>query len=392
MNIFIIVIVVLVFIGILLRFFVVFDSKIKFFASGFDFGFKLSEINLLWKLAKKNKLEDPETIFVSTQILNKCISALVSDAKLNGMEFSARFQNFLSRLYKFRTKIAFAADNKRGVDSTKSINNGQKISIILKGNGVFYSKVINNGHELSIKLPVQYNEQIKSHLTLPAEDWKGRSVSIYFNRKGDACYAFDTEVLANGFFAGTEVLFLKHSYELQRIQKRQSIRVACEIYAMMFILRGHYVNYDEIEDTAGYRCLLEDISSEGALIRIGGRGEKNVQLKLQFNLDDQQIIMFGIVRAVEYNSTLDQSRLHFECVHTTPSMHNKILAFVYNILPQNEKDVQNALQLVDDDSEVEKTPPEENSEIAENANNAENPESSAPDANAENAENPEASN
>ena len=73
------------------------------------------------------------------------------------------------------------------------------------------------------------------------------------------------------------------------------------------------------------------------MVRIGGKGVPNVQLKMQFTIDGKLIIMFGIVRTVEYNSDIDQSRLHFECVHIEPQMKNQILSFVYNIMSPEER-------------------------------------------------------
>ena len=82
---------------------------------------------------------------------------------------------------------------------------------------------------------------------------------------------------------------------------------------------------------------IEDIFESGAMIRIGGKGVPNIQLKLQFTLEGKLIIMFGVVRTVEYNSDIDQSRLHFECVHIEPQMKNQILSFVYNIMSPEER-------------------------------------------------------
>ncbi|HAH62238.1 MAG TPA: hypothetical protein DCL73_09105 [Treponema sp.] len=59
--------------------------------------------------------------------------------------------------------------------------------------------------------------------------------------------------------------------------------------------------------------------------------------------------MFGIVRTIEYNRTINQSRLHFECIHIEPQMKNEVLSFVYNIMPQEEKEIYDALSLTDED-------------------------------------------
>ena len=112
-------------------------------------------------------------------------------------------------------------------------------------------------------------------------------------------------------------------------------------------------NEDEqiIESKNGYKCLLQDISESGALIKIGGKGRENIKIKLQFSIKSKLIIMVGIVRKVEYNQELNQSYLHFECTNIEQSMKNEILAFVYNMLPESEKEVLEAIKQTESDSE-----------------------------------------
>ena len=87
------------------------------------------------------------------------------------------------------------------------------------------------------------------------------------------------------------------------------------------------------------------------MVRIGGKGVPNIQLKMQFTIEGKLIIMFGIVRTVEYNSSIDQSRLHFECVHIEPQMKNQILSFVYNIMSPEERKAYELFP-ADEDSEA----------------------------------------
>ena len=176
-------------------------------------------------------------------------------------------------------------------------------------------------------------------------------MSVYLWRKEDARYVFDTSVQGCGIFLGKAAIFLKHSSNLIRTQKRNSIRAKCDINGMLYIIRSKIVDYNAVENSGGYRCKIEDISEKGALIRIAGKGLSNLQIKIQFQLENRLIVMFGIVRTVEYNQNLNQSRLHFECVHIDSVMRNYILSYVYKILPQTEKDIFEAQSLVDKDEE-----------------------------------------
>ena len=324
------------------RILIVFQTPIQFFSTGQDKGFKFSEIVLLWKLAKEAELEEPLSLYVSVPTLNMAISKIVMDAKANGTESLASTQNFISKLYEYRTKIDLDHENKKGLESTKYLEKGQRLRIILKGKGVFVSEILSVGYELIIRVPLQKNVKV-----IEGSDWVTHDVSVYLWRKGDAGYVFDTRVTNAGVFQGQSVIYLAHTNQLERAQKRKSVRAECQIYAQLYFLTEDLPDYDAVEIEDGYKCLLEDISEDGAMIRIGGKGKQNIKIKLQFDIDDRLIIMFGIVRAVEFNQELNQSRLHFECLHIEKDMKNKILEFIYRDLSEEKKDELTALAEVE---------------------------------------------
>ena len=148
-------------------------------------------------------------------------------------------------------------------------------------------------------------------------------------------------------------MFLEHTNNLIRSQKRNAIRAKCHILANLYILKEKTIDYNRVETANGLKCLLEDISEKGAMIRIGGKGIPNIQIKLQFQIDNKLVIMFGLVKTVEYNAEIKQSRLHFECKHIDPFMKNIVLSYVYNILPEKEKEIYDALALTDSDENSE---------------------------------------
>ena len=96
-------------------------------------------------------------------------------------------------------------------------------------------------------------------------------------------------------------------------------------------------------------CLLEDISEDGALIRIGGKGVSNLHIKLQFTIGESFIVMSGFVRGVEYDEEKNQSKLHFECTYIDTPMKNAILSYVYNVIPDEEKEIIQAMELAEKD-------------------------------------------
>ena len=346
---------------IVIRLLFVFADKIKFYSIGMDEGFSFSEISMFWKLGKKAGVEEPLALYVSFPTLNKAITQYINDAKEKGTENSAEVQNFLSKLYKYRTKINIEHENKRGLDSTRFLTKGQRLRIILPGHGVFVSEIMNNARHIAIRFPVQ-----EKKVNVKLDDWINKAISVYLWRKGDAGYVFDTVVTEAGMYNGTPVLYLVQTNKLLRTQKRKSVRATCTISAMLYFMEDDIMDFAE-ETIPGYKCLLEDISEDGALIRVGGLGRNNVKIKIQFTLDEKKIIMYGIVRAVEYNKTHNQSRLHFECVNVTDDMRNTILSFVYNILPQEAKDVLVALAETEQDAAQDETAPKEKAVTLEDA-------------------------
>jgi c-di-GMP-binding flagellar brake protein YcgR len=321
-----------------------FKDNIKFFSTGLDSGFKLTEIFLLWKLAKIANLQDPLTLYWSLPALEKGIAATISNAKNNGLEHSKKTQDFLAKLYAYRTKLELNPKNKKGLTSTKYIDVGQKIRVILKGRGVFSAEVLNNSKDLIISLPLQNNQ-----ITIAGVDWVGMMMSVYLWRKDDAAYVFDTYVRENSMFNGKSVLCLSHTDNLLRTQKRRSVRCECHIYAQMYIIKSETADLKSMETQPGLKCLLEDISEDGALIKIGGKGVSNLHIKLQFTIGESFIVMSGFVRGVEYDEEKNQSKLHFECTYIDTPMKNAILSYVYNVIPEEEKEIIQAMDLAEKD-------------------------------------------
>ena len=323
-----------------------FKNKIKFFVTGLDAGFSMPDMHLLWNVAQICELDEPTSLFFSMPALTKCMSQITNQASADNTIDTPKYQTLLSKLFAYRTKIQNESDNKKGLSSTETLENGQRLRIILPGQGVFASKVVSNGKMIVITLPKK-----NDIIVIGAEDWIGKVIHVYFWRKGDAQYVFDTSVVQHGIYLGKTTLYLKQSYNLTRTQKRRAVRAKCEIYAELFFVKKSNEDEQIIESKNGYKCLLQDISESGALIKIGGKGRENIKIKLQFSIKSKLIIMVGIVRKVEYNQELNQSYLHFECTNIEQSMKNEILAFVYNMLPESEKEVLEAIKQTESDSE-----------------------------------------
>lgn len=319
----------------------VFRIKINFFVTGLDSKFSFGDLRLLWNVAVICGLDEPVNLFWSMPSLVKCMERV---SQLAGDGGDGKYAKILSKLYDYRTRLQNESDGKKGIDSTSYLSRGQKLRIILPGRGVFTSEILNNGREMSVSVPRK-----DSVIPVPAEEWVGHDVSVYLWRSGDASYVFDTSVTGAGVFVGKPVITLRQSFELHRTQKRRAVRVKCMINAELFVVRDGENDESAVETRGGYRCRLEDISEAGALVRIGGKGVPNVRIKLQFNIRTMLIVMSGVVRTVEFIGEKGQSLLHFECTHIEPEMRNEVLAFVYKMLPDSDREICDALAMTADD-------------------------------------------
>lgn len=322
---------------------------IKFFSTGLDSGFKIKEIYLLYQAASFANVPEPLALFLSVPALNNCIAYIIKDAQDRNIENDPKIIRFLEKLYKYRTKVELESKKSSSMKTTKSLNPGQRLRVVLKGFGVFASKVLSVGRDLIISLPVQ-----KKSVIVSSSEWLGKDISVYLQRPGDAGYVFDSHVLDIGSFNGNTVLILPHTEELIRSQKRRSVRCSCNIIGQLYLVNSETMSQTEVETSNGLKCLIEDVSEDGALIRIGGKGQKNIKIKVQFLLGENYIVMFGVVRAVEFNAKTNQSRLHFECVTLPQKMKNEILTYVYNVIPQEQKDAFDAIIQAENDIAEEK--------------------------------------
>ncbi len=322
-------------------------ESFNFYLTGIDAGFKVNEIHLLYKIARTAHLEEPTALYWSIPALNQGIAFILSDARNRHVENTPLIQEFLAKLYAYRTKVELDPRNSRSLKSTKGLTGGQKLRVVLRGHGVFMAKIIHAGRELIITMPVQ-----KGQITVEGSKWIGRTISVYLQRSGDAGYVFDSVVHNASQYNGTPCLFLEHTENLVRTQKRRSVRISCTLPGLLYLM-DETMEPHQLETKPGLKVMLEDISEDGAMVRIGGCGRKNMRIKLQFELGNRWIVMCGIIRAVEFNKTINQSRLHFECINLDSISRNAILSYVYDILPQDKKDELEAIAGAESDMKQE---------------------------------------
>ncbi len=329
---------------------------IEFYSIGFDSGFSFSQMKLVWKLGKMAEVEDPTVLFWSVPAINRAIALVVQMANNVGSINDPHTAELLNRFYAYRSKIELDPPLKTGLKNTAFIRPGQRFRIVLPSNGIFYSMVLANDSIITITYPEPVKPQYRCY------DWSKKKITVYFWRKNDAGYIFDTFVHGVGHYHGRPVLFLEQTSNLQRSQKRRSIRCPCSIMADLYLLSNpHTSNVKTIELEPGIKCLIEDLSEDGALIRIGGKGVEGMPVKLQFKLGDKTIVMSGAVRSVEFNQKMNQSRLHFQASGVDELTRQIVSMYVYSVIPEEQKEDFDSISL-DEDGEESVLPDDEEAE------------------------------
>ena len=303
-----------------------------FFSKGKEAGFSLKEIDMLRRLANKNNLSDPASLFWSRNQLDMCIRNFVRSSRLAGGT-SQSTQDFLSKLYDYRKKIEMEKpQTKSGISSSRQLEEGQALRILTQGNGVFPSSVVKNTGQYMViarpnspKLPLSFS-------------WIGLRISVYFWRDDDAGYVFDTDIQDEVFSRGNPGLKINHAESLVRTQKRRSIRIKTHRPAFLYLLDNDEPSFN-MEINPGLKCFVEDLSDTGYSILIGGRAAVGLRIKVQFILNNVPLCISGTVRSMEYHQDVNKSVIRTEADQIPLETRNHILGEVFGMLPDEDDEL-----------------------------------------------------
>jgi c-di-GMP-binding flagellar brake protein YcgR len=301
-------------------------SWAEFFLKAREAGLSLSEARQLREAAVLAGLADPTNILWSPRDMDKAITVLSATLKREGRDRGREGIVLMDRVYSLRKSIEFEQPRfKYGLRSSRQIGAGQRLRVLVHGVGVFNATVIdNNARYLVVSYPLGGR--------LPKTwVWKGKKVSVYFWRREDAGYVFDSYVIDDLRIRSVPVLQVSHSEALLRTQKRKSVRVRSKIPAYLYILKRIEGAYEKPERVPGLRAVVQDLSEDGAAVAIGGKGKPGLQVKLQFGLEERSVVMSGTVRSVDFDAEANRSVLHVQAITPSPRMRNAIRSFVYNI-------------------------------------------------------------
>ncbi len=289
-------------------------------------GMSLSEAKQLRDAAALSGLADPTNVLWAPRDMDKAIAALNVGLKREGKDRGREGLMLMDKVYALRKGIEFEQPRfKYGIRSSRQIGAGQRLRILVHGIGVFGSTVIDNQARFFVVSSPIGNRLPRNWV------WKGKKVSIYFWRREDAGYVFDSYVIDDLRIRSVPVLQVSHSEALLRTQKRKSVRARSKIPAYLYLLKRIEGAYEKPERAPGLRALVQDLSDDGAAVAIGGKARPGLQVKLQFGLDEGSVVMSGTVKSVDFDAEANRSILHIEAVPPSPRMRNAIRSFVYNI-------------------------------------------------------------
>jgi c-di-GMP-binding flagellar brake protein YcgR len=304
----------------------------QFYAKGKESGFVFKEINVLRKAAIDTNLENPTSLFWSVRQLDKTIRGVVTKHRASGKTDDPNSVRFVSKMYDFRKRVEFNTPKyKTGLKSTRDISPNQRLQIMLPGGGYYFSQIIEN---LRKYMAISYPEG----KTLPMGfSWKGRILNVFFWRHEDAGYYFETKILEDFTDRKFPILYISHSDQLVRSQKRRSIRAETNLPAQIYNLASIENANENIEHHPGLRGRLVDISEDGAALLVGGKAKVGMPLKVQFTLTDHPLTMAGIVKGITFDQKKNRSVLHIQSIPPSLKVKNAILSYVYNIFGERKE-------------------------------------------------------
>jgi c-di-GMP-binding flagellar brake protein YcgR len=306
-------------------------SWVEFYIKTSEAGMTFAESRQLREAAVLAVLADPTNVLWSPRDMDKAIAVLSASLRRGDRDRSREGILLMDHVYALRKAIEFEQPRfKYGIRSSRRIGLGQRLRVLVHGVGVFDATVIDNHvRYLVISYPVGSR--------LPKDwVWKGKKVSIYFWRREDAGYVFDSYVIDDLRVRSLPVLQVSHSEALLRTQKRKSVRARSKIPAYLYLLKRIGGAYEKPEPSAGLRSLVQDLSEDGAAVAIGGKAVIGLQVKLQFGLGERSVVMSGTVKSVEFDPAANRSVLHVEAMTPSPRMRNSIRSFVYTIREDEE--------------------------------------------------------
>ncbi len=303
----------------------------RFYAKGKESGFQFNEINTLRKAAVEAEMENPVTIFSSVRVLDRAIRSLILRFRARQKMEEPASAHFLGEIFDFRRRVEFNLPRYRnGIKTSRELMAGQRIRITLLGGATFHSQVVENLRKyMAVAYPVGKDMP-------PGFTWKDQRVNIYFWRAEDAGYFFESKVLDDFLNRKFPILYVAHSDNLIRSQKRGSVRAEADLACQIYNLQNIRMASENLETAAGYKARMVDLSEDGCALLVGGKAKVGLAMKVQFQLGEQTVAMSGTIRGITFDEKKNRSVLHIQAVPPSDRTRNIILTYVYDVFDERK--------------------------------------------------------
>jgi c-di-GMP-binding flagellar brake protein YcgR len=292
-------------------------------------GFSPKEASLLHESALASKLENPLEIFSSYKSLDIIIRSVMQKFLIVGKEKDPDGQEFLGKLLDLRKQITVLKLNARKkLSSSREITSGQEVQVVLAGEGIFATKVSSHDLYFAVLSPIVFDLS-------PDFRWESRRVMIFFPKRNDGEYCFNTTVVREieDTKTGEFVLLMYHQETLSHTQKRQSIRVLLNKHAHIFPI-GDGIGRSFAE---GKPCTLYDISDDGCAVIMEGKIKMPKVVIIQFTLNNQLIGINGKCESIQYNKLRNASMLHIRANSIPRDTKNIILSVMFGLISKDDE-------------------------------------------------------
>ena len=216
--------------------------SLEFQELGFELGLDTSQIQLLRKIARREKMKNPLRLLTSATFFDR-----------HAGEFASRFADrdldhpMLDEIAQLRSVLRFdELPAAKALSSTRQIDKGQTIHVWQEGDVVegFSPWLVVARDEGALSVVPLLKGDKGYFADMKVED----QVSVRFWREGDTEYRFDTDVVdvdQEGTF------LLRHSAEVERLQQRDFFRVNIDFDITLFALADGDGAGDEASSAGG---------------------------------------------------------------------------------------------------------------------------------------------
>ena len=308
----------------------------EFYSKGKKEGFRFKEIGFLKQIAIENKLEKPQSIFWSTKQLDRCLRPAIRKIQANESLNPKERIRTTTKLLELRKKAEFSLPKyQKKIRDTTALLPRTKLAVREKEFGSYISWVIEiNRKNIVITQP-------SGQTGWQELNWVQGKVDVYFWSHDDAGYLFESKVQEQIIHEEYPLLYLAHSNNLNRMQKRKSIRVETSLPARFSPVVYSAVNGVKKPAIAKriYPGKLIDVSETGCCMLAGRMLKKNDRLKIEFNLTKgKHIASLGVIVNISKTGDERVRRYHIMFVRISQVSKNNILLYVFNIFGERMED------------------------------------------------------